>query len=233
LRRRSGLCAALASGGAATVRADDGEEIEQAAEQEVEQGAAAVRIVDFAFMPASVTVSVGGRVTWTNTGERPHTSTSQAGGWDSGRLTTGQTFSFTFPRAGSFAYICTIHPEMMATVVVQAAAAPAAAAPPTAAGPAVQPRRPVAAPPTQRVSAAPAAARPAAAPAAQRPAAAPARPAAAPMVRPAAQPAAADRAMPRTGAGIAADTNTTLPTLALAGTLVLGATALMLRRRKG
>jgi len=94
------------------------------------QGApVAVAIVDFAFNPPSVTVPVGGRVTWTNTGQAPHTSTSQAGGWDSGRLAPGGTFTFTAGQSGSFAYACMIHPNMQGTVVVQAAAAGAAPAP--------------------------------------------------------------------------------------------------------
>jgi plastocyanin len=99
------------------------------------QGApVAVAIVDFAFNPPSVTVPVGGRVTWTNTGQAPHTSTSQAGGWDSGRLAPGGTFTFTAGQAGSFAYACMIHPNMQGTVVVQAAAGQAAPAAAPAAG---------------------------------------------------------------------------------------------------
>jgi plastocyanin len=109
------LGAALAGPGAASVQA---------------QAAGRVSIVDFAFNPASTTVAVGSQVVWTNTGQAPHTSTSQAGGWDSGRLSPGQTFTFTASRAGSFAYMCTVHPSMTGTLVVQAgaAAAPATAA---------------------------------------------------------------------------------------------------------
>jgi plastocyanin len=114
------LCITLATGRPGTAEA---------------QGApVSVNIVDFAFNPASVTVPVGGRVTWTNTGQAPHTSTSQAGGWDSGRLAPGGTFSFTAAQAGSFAYACLIHPNMQGTVVVQAAAGQAAPAAAPAAG---------------------------------------------------------------------------------------------------
>jgi plastocyanin len=111
------LGAALAGPGAESVQA---------------QAAGRVSIVDFAFNPASATVAVGSQVVWTNTGQAPHTSTSQAGGWDSGRLSPGQTFTLTASRAGSFAYICTVHPSMTGTLVVQAGAG-AAAAPATAA----------------------------------------------------------------------------------------------------
>lgn len=121
------------------------------------QPAQTVRIVDFAFEPATLTVQAGTRVTWTHAGQAPHTVTSDTGAFDSGRLMSGQTFTFTFASAGTFAYHCEIHPNMQARVVVQAAAAPAQPAPrPAGAGPADQPAAPVAQ--------APAAPRPAALP---------------------------------------------------------------------
>ncbi len=93
------------------------------------QATQAVRIVDFAFEPATLTVSAGTRVTWTHAGQAPHTVTSDTGAFDSGRLMSGQTFAFTFTSAGTFAYHCDVHPNMRAQVVVQAAAAPAQPAP--------------------------------------------------------------------------------------------------------
>ena len=103
-----------------------------------------VSIVDFAFNPGSMTVNVGDTVVWTNTGEAPHTATSQSGpaAFDSGRLETGQTFSFTFTVPGTYSYICSIHPEMQGTITV--AAAPAQPAPPAGGGAPAQP--PAAAP---------------------------------------------------------------------------------------
>ncbi len=82
----------------------------------------AVRIVDFAFAPATLTIAPGTRVTWTHAGQAPHTVTSDTGAFDSGRLMNGQTFTFTFTSAGTFAYHCEIHPNMQARVVVQAVA---------------------------------------------------------------------------------------------------------------
>jgi plastocyanin len=80
----------------------------------------AVTIVDFAFNPSSITVPAGTRVTWTNTGQRPHTTSARGGQWDSGTLMNGQSFSFTFQQAGTYAYQCNIHPaQMQGTVVVQ------------------------------------------------------------------------------------------------------------------
>lgn len=94
-----------------------------------------VRIVDDAFSPGSITVAVGDTVTWTNTGEDPHTVTAADGSFDSGRLDPGQSFSFTFTAAGAFGYRCDFHSDMTAQVVVEGAApAPAEPAPPAADG---------------------------------------------------------------------------------------------------
>jgi plastocyanin len=88
------------------------------------QEGAAVSIVDFAFDPAAVEVPVGATVTWTNTGAAPHTATASDGTFDSGELAPGASFSHTFAAAGTFPYVCQIHPQMTGTVtVVEAAAA--------------------------------------------------------------------------------------------------------------
>jgi plastocyanin len=84
------------------------------------QDAAEVQVVDFAFEPANVTVSVGATVTWTNIGTRPHTVTADNGAFDSGRLDPGETFSYTFNEAGTFDYFCGFHPDMQGSVVVTA-----------------------------------------------------------------------------------------------------------------
>ena len=55
------------------------------------------------------TVAVGGTVTWTNTGNNPHTSTSDSNIWNSGEVSPGQSFPQTFTEAGSFPYHCTFH----------------------------------------------------------------------------------------------------------------------------
>jgi plastocyanin len=89
------------------------------------QEGAAVSIVDFAFDPAAVEIPVGATVTWTNTGAAPHTATASDGTFDSGQLAPGATFSHTFNAAGTFPYICQIHPQMTGTVTVVDAAAAA------------------------------------------------------------------------------------------------------------
>ncbi len=88
---------------------------------------AAVNIIDLDFSPKSVKVAKGATVTWTNTGQAPHTVTAQDKGWTSDMLKNGDTFSHTFGSVGTFTYICTFHPNMVGTVVVtdSSGAAPA------------------------------------------------------------------------------------------------------------
>ncbi len=81
--------------------------------------AVAAKIVDFGFTPATLTVTVGATVTWTNTGKVDHTVTANGGAFDSGTLSPGASFSFTFKVAGAFAYHCAIHPFMTGTVIVK------------------------------------------------------------------------------------------------------------------
>ncbi len=85
------------------------------------------------FRPATITINVGDTVTWRNTDDVPHTSTSEDEVWDSGGLGAGEEFSFTFEEAGTFPYFCEFHPGMEGTVVVQEAqqAEPTAAVEPT------------------------------------------------------------------------------------------------------
>ena len=80
--------------------------------------AASVTIVDFAFQPATVTISAGDSVTWTNNGPSQHTTTG--GTWDSGVMNVGSSFTHTFNSTGTFPYACSIHPFMTGTVIIQA-----------------------------------------------------------------------------------------------------------------
>jgi len=79
-----------------------------------------VAIRNFAFAPAALTVPAGTKVTWTNQDTDAHTVTSDGSGGplNSKALATGDTFSFTFTKAGTYKYLCTIHPFMTATVTV-------------------------------------------------------------------------------------------------------------------
>jgi plastocyanin len=74
----------------------------------------------FGFSPKTLTVPVGTTVTWKNTTQVAHTVTSDDGAsFDSGIVPAGGTFTFTFSKAGSYAYHCDIHPYMKATIVVK------------------------------------------------------------------------------------------------------------------
>ncbi|MFG2288226.1 cupredoxin family copper-binding protein [Streptomyces sp. NPDC048595] len=79
-----------------------------------------VTIADFAFSPSTLTVSKGTTVTWTNEDSAPHTVTSSgSGSLNSPTLRSGDSYTFTFNSAGTFSYVCMIHPSMHGTVVVK------------------------------------------------------------------------------------------------------------------
>ena len=86
----------------------------QAAETEV-------NIDQFTFYPQRITVKAGTTVTWTNEDDDSHTVASSSKLFKSKALDTGDKFSFTFTTPGTYAYICSVHPYMTGTVVVEAA----------------------------------------------------------------------------------------------------------------
>ena len=77
-----------------------------------------VSIKNFAFSPTILNIKTGTKVTWTNNDSVSHTITSDSGLFDSGNLSSGQSFSFTFSNAGTINYHCAIHPMMKGSVVV-------------------------------------------------------------------------------------------------------------------
>lgn len=79
---------------------------------------AKVEIVDFAYDPDPVTIEQGGKVTWQNEDSAPHTATADDGSFDTGTLDEGKLKSETFKQVGTYAYICSIHPDMHGTVEV-------------------------------------------------------------------------------------------------------------------
>jgi plastocyanin len=78
-----------------------------------------VKIDNFSFGPQTVTVPVGATVTWTNRDDIPHTSVSTEGVFKSKVMDTDEKFSYTFTKAGTYPYYCTIHPKMTGQVVVK------------------------------------------------------------------------------------------------------------------
>jgi plastocyanin len=78
-----------------------------------------VKIDNFSFGPATVTVPVGTTVTWTNRDDIPHTAVSTDGVFKSKVLDTDDKFSFVFSKPGTYPYFCTIHPKMTGQIIVQ------------------------------------------------------------------------------------------------------------------
>lgn len=74
---------------------------------------------DFQFTPQSITVQVGSTVTWRNDGPSAHTATADDSVFNTGILKSGQSHSARFSQVGSYDYVCTLHPQMTGTVVVQ------------------------------------------------------------------------------------------------------------------
>jgi plastocyanin len=80
---------------------------------------AEVKIDNFSFGPQTVTVPVGATVTWINRDDIPHTVVSTDGVFKSKVRDTDEKFSFTFAKAGTYPYYCSVHPKMTGKVVVQ------------------------------------------------------------------------------------------------------------------
>jgi plastocyanin len=78
-----------------------------------------VTIDNFTFGPQSVTVPVGATVTWNNHDDIPHTAVSTDGVFKSKVMDTDEKFSYTFTKAGTYSYYCTIHPKMTGQVLVK------------------------------------------------------------------------------------------------------------------
>ncbi len=82
-----------------------------------------IRIVDNGYEPATLTVLTGEPVTWTNTGNRTHTVTSDGGSeLDSGNLAPGEAYGHVFDQPGTYAYHCEIHGAAMSGVIIVEAA---------------------------------------------------------------------------------------------------------------
>jgi plastocyanin len=85
-------------------------------------GSTIVIIRDFQFTPAQVHVRAGTKVTWVNCGPAgtdSHTSTADAGAWNSPLLVPGATFTQSFATVGVFPYHCVPHPGMLGAVTVE------------------------------------------------------------------------------------------------------------------
>lgn len=91
-----------------------------------EKTTVSVDISGFAFSPAQITIKVGDTVTWTNKDDAPHKVASNPHpthtdlpGLVSDILAKGDTYSYTFEKAGTFGYHCHLHPNMTGTIIVE------------------------------------------------------------------------------------------------------------------
>jgi plastocyanin len=80
-----------------------------------------ISIVKLQFKPAKTTIKVGETVIWSNNDERDHTVIADDGSFKSPNIKSGETFQFTFTKAGKFPYHCTYHPRMKGEIVVEQA----------------------------------------------------------------------------------------------------------------
>ena len=78
-----------------------------------------VKVDNFTFGPDTLTVPVNSTVTWVNKDDIPHVIASNDGLFKSKALDTDQKYSYTFTKAGTYPYYCSIHPKMVGKIVVQ------------------------------------------------------------------------------------------------------------------
>jgi plastocyanin len=80
---------------------------------------AEVKIDNFTFGPQTITVPAGTTVTWTNKDDIPHTVVSTDGVFKSKVRDTDEKFSYTFTKAGTYSYFCSVHPKMTGQIIVK------------------------------------------------------------------------------------------------------------------
>ena|SRR5579884_2761759 len=78
-----------------------------------------VRVDNFTFDPVELTVPVNSTVAWVNKDDVPHVIASDTGIFKSRALDTDEGYSYTFTKPGTYLYHCSMHPKMVAKVVVQ------------------------------------------------------------------------------------------------------------------
>jgi plastocyanin len=111
---RASLVTALAVGASAGLAAPA-----NAADSAAPENAALIKIDNFTFRPATLTVTVGTTVTWVNEDDIPHTVVEKDRLFKSKALDTDDRFTYTFSTPGGFEYFCSLHPHMVGTVIVQ------------------------------------------------------------------------------------------------------------------
>ncbi len=91
----------------------------RAKSEETKASPTEVRVDNFTFGPDTLTVAANSTVTWVNKDDVPHVIASNDGLFKSKALDTDDKYSYTFSKAGTYSYYCSIHPKMVGKVVVQ------------------------------------------------------------------------------------------------------------------
>lgn len=78
-----------------------------------------VTIKNFQFGPGSITIKAGQSIEFANLDDVQHSATADDGSWDTGLMGQGEKKTITFSKAGTYAYHCSVHPNMHGTVIVK------------------------------------------------------------------------------------------------------------------
>jgi len=82
-------------------------------------GETVISIHEFMFSPTAMTVPAGTTVRWKNLDGEPHTVRSLDATFKSDALDQNDSFAFKFDKPGTYRYVCSIHPQMVGTIVVK------------------------------------------------------------------------------------------------------------------
>jgi plastocyanin len=123
-QRRRRIALLLGAVGAGSLLAVALPELTAAGEAAAAASPATVKIDNFTFAPATLTITAGTTVTWKNDDDSPHRIGDKNGTFKSAALDTDDTFSHTFGAPGEYPYICTIHPYMAGKIIVKPAGKP-------------------------------------------------------------------------------------------------------------
>jgi plastocyanin len=103
------LLAILAGGGVVVARA---------AGDHTKMTGTEISVDNFTFGPTTITVPVNSTITWVNHDDVPHVIASTDGLFRSKALDTDDKYTFTFDKAGTYSYFCSIHPKMVGKIIV-------------------------------------------------------------------------------------------------------------------
>jgi plastocyanin len=91
----------------------------RARSEEAQSSATEVTVDNFTFAPQALTVPVNSTVTWVNKDDVPHVIASSDELFKSKALDTDDKYSYTFTKAGTYPYYCSVHPKMVGKIVVR------------------------------------------------------------------------------------------------------------------